>query len=297
MKTDSHLTRAYKKAKIVDIDENSNYIFFSDCHRGDGSLSDEFARNKTVYQFALEYYFKKGFVYVEAGDGDELWEHGRVRDIIRANLDVYEVIKKFFSRNRLILLYGNHNIYLKNKEYVARNYFSYFDEYNETEFDLLRGVEPCEALVLRYKKTGQEILAVHGHQGDFGNDQFWHLSMLSLKYFWRFLHAFGFQNPASPVKNVAKRHKIEKNFCKWIEENKIMLICGHTHRPKFPRSTDLPYFNTGCCIFPSSITGMEITSGNIQYVRWRMSANFEGVLRMERTVIRGPEPLEKFDIR
>jgi len=297
MRTNSRLSEAYKNARVEYFDDDSKYIFFSDCHRSDGSLSDEFNRNKNIYLYALEYYFKNGFVYVEAGDGDELWEHRKFKDIVNANHDVFEAIKKFFYHDRLIMLYGNHNVYLKNQEYVKNNYYYYYDEYHEMVFEFLKGIKPCEALVLKYKKTGQDILTVHGHQGDLPNDQFWVPSMLSLKYFWRFMHSFGFQNPSSPVKNAQKRHKIEKNYCKWIDENRIMLICGHTHRSKFPKRDELPYFNTGCCIFPSSITGIEITNGSVLLIQWKIRANRDGILQIERNILRGPEPLEKYDIR
>jgi hypothetical protein len=74
MKTEQRLTRAYKKAKIEYFDNQSKYVFFSDVHRGDDSVSDEFARNQNIYLHALNYYYKEGYVYIEAGDGDELWE-------------------------------------------------------------------------------------------------------------------------------------------------------------------------------------------------------------------------------
>jgi len=297
MQTNRRLTDAYNNARVEYFDDDSHYIFFSDCHRGDGSLSDEFARNKNIYLYALEYYYSKGFIYVEAGDGDELWEHRKFKDIINANTAVFEAIKSFYYHDRFIMLYGNHNTYLKNPEYVKNNYYTYYDEYNEALHDFLKGIKPCEALVLKHKRTGMEILTVHGHQGDLANDQLWWASMFSLKYFWRFLHAFGFQNPSSPVKNAPKQHKIEKNFNKWISTHRIMLICGHTHRPKYPKARDLPYFNTGCCIFTTSITGIEITGGIIQLVQWRTMVYQDGILHIERTVLRGPDPLAMFDIR
>ena len=297
MNTDQRLTEAYKSARVEYIDHGSKYVFFSDCHRGDGSLSDEFIKNRNIFLYALEYYYNNGFVYVEAGDGDELWEQPGFKVIRSAHADVFSMMKKFCRDKRLIMLYGNHNIYLKDQEYVKTNYYNYYNDYDELVYDLLEGIEPVEALVLKNKETGQEILAVHGHQGDFTNDQFWIPTMLSIKYFWRFLHAFGFRNPSSPVKNISKRHKIEKNFKKWISKNKMMLICGHTHRYKYPKTNELPYFNTGCCVYPSSITAIEIHEGNVQLVRWRVKANREGILHVERGILRGPDPLGKFDIK
>lgn len=297
MRTEQRLTDAYENARVEYIDETSNYVFFSDCHRGDGSLSDEFTRNQNNYLYAMEYYYQNDFVYIENGDGDELWEHPDFTHIKNAHVEVFEIIKRFFDENRLIMIYGNHNIYLKNQLYVEKNYYKNYDEYSEVFFDFMPGLKPIEALVLKNEKTGQEIFTVHGMQGDFPNDQLWFLTMLSLKYFWRYLHAFGVKSPTSPVKNIDKRHKIEKNYNKWIKKHKMMLICGHTHRFKYPKTKDLPYFNSGCCIYPTSITVIEITGGTIQLVRWKTRVNQDGLHYVKREVMRGPDPIEKFDIR
>jgi hypothetical protein len=121
--------------------------------------------------------------------------------------------------------------------------------------------------------------------------------MLLLRYFWRFMHVVGFQNPSSPARNQFKRHKIEKTYKKWIQNHKIMLICGHTHRPRFPKRNEIPYFNTGCCIQTRGITGIEIIGGQILMVDWRIRADEEGILHVERNIMRGPEPIERFDFK
>jgi UDP-2,3-diacylglucosamine pyrophosphatase LpxH len=297
MFTDRRLTEAYSNAKLEYFNNKSKYIFFSDLHRGDDSVSDEFCRNQSLFLHALDYYFNQGYVYVEAGDGDELWEYSKFKHIRLAHSDVFLVIKKFFDDNRLIMLYGNHNIYLKNENFVTKNYYTYYDEYNQDYHELLKGVKPLESLVLKNSDTGQEILVVHGHQGDFLNDQFWMVAMFFLRYFWRFMHVVGFQNPSSPARNMYKRHKIEKNYKKWIEAHKMMLICGHTHRPKFPKSEELPYFNTGCGIHTRGITGIEIVDGKILMIDWRILDDKDGILQIERHVMRGPEPIESFDFK
>lgn len=297
MNTDKRLTLAYLNAKLEYFDENSKYIFFSDIHRGDDSVSDEFTRNQNIYLHALNYYYHRGYSYVEVGDGDELWEYPTFKHIRLAHKDVFLVLKKFFDAKRLTILYGNHNIYLKSKIYVRDNYFTFYDEYNQERVKLFHGLLPHEALVLKHKKTGQEILIVHGHQGDFMNDQIWFINMLLLRYFWRFMHVVGFENPSSPARNLYRRHKVEKAYNKWISKHKRMLICGHTHRPKFPKTGDLPYFNTGCCIHTRGITGIEILHGKILMVDWRITADEYGVMRIERFVVRGPEPIDKYDCK
>lgn len=157
---------------------------------------------------------------------------------------------------------------------------------------MFKGITVPESYILKYKKTGYEFLLVHGHQGDLFNDKLWYLSMLSLRFFWRFLHILGFQNPASPAKNRIKRHKIEINFSKWIQKRKTAIICGHTHRPKFSDEDDVPYYNSGCCIHPRGINGIEIRDGKIMLVDWRVRPDKYGKLRIARKVIRGPVKIE-----
>lgn len=297
MFTKQRLTGAYKGATVKEFNEETKYVFISDHHRGDGSLSDEFTRNRNIFQYALDYYYQNDFVYVEAGDGDELWEYQDFKHIKNAHPGVFSTIKKFYDDDRLIMMWGNHNIYLKNPKYVAKHYYTNYDEYHDTFFDFLPNLKPIEALVLKNERTGQEILTVHGHQGDAPNDQFWRLTMLSLKYFWRFLHAFGIRNPSSPVKNISRRHKIEKNYSKWIAENKMMLICGHTHRFKFPKKNGVPYFNIGCCVYPTIITAVELIGEEIQLVRWHVQSEKDGNLRIVRQVMRGPVNVSEFDLR
>ena len=295
MFTDKRLLEAYNGATIEYFDDKSKYVFFSDIHRGDDSVSDEFTRNQHVFLRALDYYYSNEYIYVEVGDGDELWEYPNFKHIRLAHSDIFAVLKKFFDAKRMILLYGNHNIYLKSQEYVSKNYYNFYDEYNQEKQELFRGLTPYEALVLKNKDTGQEILTVHGHQGDFINDQLWVVSMFLLRYFWRFMHVVGFQNPSSPARNHFKRHKVEIAYKKWIKKHKMMLICGHTHRPRFPKGEELPYFNTGSCINTRGISGIEILEGKIIMVEWRIRADMEGVLQIERLIIKGPEPIEKFD--
>lgn len=297
MFTDRRLTEAYAGARVEYFDADSRYVFFSDAHRGDNSLSDEFARNQNTFLCALDYYYEEGFVYVETGDGEELWEHSNFKHIRFAHSEVYDVLKKFHDDNRLILLYGNHNMYLKDPTYLERNLYHFYDEYSEEYCELFEGLTAHEALLLKHRKTGQEILALHGHQGDFMNDQMWRFSMLALRYFWRFMHMIGFRNPASPAKNVHKMHKIERNYNKWISKHRMMLICGHTHRSKFPKHGELPYFNSGCGVHTKGITCIEIVNNEIMLVEWRIRTARDGILRVERQVVRGPQAVENYDLK
>ncbi len=297
MQTMARLTSAYHSARVEEFDANSRYVILSDCHRGDGALSDEFLKNKNVFVAALDHYWREGFTYIEGGDGDELWEHKDFRHVFKANRAVWTRIKPFHDAGRFIKLYGNHDMHLKFPEYVRRNLWTAPDPDTGDMVPFLHGLEPVESVVLRHRVTGQEILLVHGHQGDFANDQAWLMNMYSLRFFWKYLHAFGIKSPSSPVRNSFERHKVERNYVKWIRLNRIALICGHTHREKFPRDGELPYFNSGSCVYPSHITGLEITGDAITLVRWRVDANEDGLLQVARRVIAGPTPLASFDLK
>lgn len=296
MKTEKRLDNVYESAPVIEFGDNDKYIIFADVHRGDNSMSDEFAHNQNIYYYALMKYFEQGYTYIELGDGDELWEHSKFRHIRNAHSDIFYLLSKFYKKNKMIMLYGNHNMCLKSPSYINKNFYNYNDEYSDEERELFPNLKAYEGIILKYIKTGQEFLLIHGHQGDLMNDQLWKISMFSLRYFWRFMHIIGFQNPSSPAKNQVKRHKIEVNFTKWIEREKKPIICGHTHRPKFPKNADLPYFNTGCCIHPRGITGIEIAGGKIMLVDWRVRPNENGELRISKKIIRGPEPIEKYKL-
>lgn len=294
MSADKRLTQAYENATVRYFDENSKYVFFSDCHRGDDSVSDEFARNQAIVLSALRYYYNNEFVYVEAGDGDDLWQYQNFKYIRSAHMDVFTLLREFHKKDRLYMLYGNHNIYLKYRNYVKHNYFYFYDEYREKQEKLFYRLEPIEALLLKEKRTKQEILIVHGHQGDLLNDQLWILSMLAVRYFWRFMQLVGVRNPASPAKNSFKRHKMENKYTRWIKTHNRILICGHTHRMKYPKAHEIPYFNIGCCVHTKGITTIELEKNHISLIQWRMLADEEGIVRIMRKVIRGPEPIERW---
>jgi hypothetical protein len=50
-----------------------------------------------------------------------------------------------------------------------------------------------------------------------------------------------------------------------------MVICGHTHMPKFAADGATPYFNTGSGVFDGYITGLEILNGAIAPIKWLRS--------------------------
>lgn len=294
MKTSSRLDDVFRRAFPVPFDDESRFIFFSDVHRGDDSLSDEFGRNRAIYDHALDYYYNKGCTYVELGDGDELLEHPKFEHIHSAHVSTFALLKRFYDDGRFIMIFGNHDMQLSDPAYVKKNLYFVYDEYSESYEPLFPGIEIHEALVFKHRVTGQEIFAVHGHQGDLLNDQLWRVSFFTIRYFWRFMHVIGVKYAASPARNRYKRHKVERNYSRWNLRHNITIICGHTHRPKFPKPDEPSYFNTGCCMHPRGITCLELIDGQITLAGWRMHSRADGILYVKRTILQGPEPISNF---
>ncbi|MDZ7264357.1 MAG: serine/threonine protein phosphatase [candidate division KSB1 bacterium] len=287
------LTRVFETAKVIPYDDSSKFICFSDCHRGDNFWADDFAPNQNLFHHALNYYYKNGFTYIELGDGDELWENKSLEDIVIAYQHIFSLLKDFYERNRLYLIWGNHDNDRGQPKYFKRKSASFGSISDPKIISLFQEIEALEGLILQHSVTGQKIFLVHGHQGDFWNDDVWRLSRLMVRYVWRKLQIFGINDPTSPAKNFRKGIQIENKIIDWAAKQQQVIIVGHTHRPSFPiTSDDPPYYNDGCCIHPRSITGIEIEHNAIQLIKWCTRPNAEGLLQVTRELIAGPRSLD-----
>ena len=293
-RTRTRLDSVFEKAFPVPFDDSSKFVFFSDIHRGDDSLSDEFGRNKHIFYHALNYYYQNDFTYVEVGDGDELWEYPKFDVIRSAHTTTFEMLKMFYKDNRLILLFGNHNIHFRDDEYVKNTLYKVHDEYLGTQVDLFPGIKVHEALILSHRETNQRVFVVHGHQGGLFSDRLLPVQQFFIRFLWRYLHLAGVKHAASPASNRRKRHKVEKLYTKWNENHGIIIICGHTHRPKFPEPGEHSFFNTGCCMHPRGITCLELIYGKLVLVTWSVHAKKDGLLYVKRTAVKGPEPIRSY---
>ena len=295
MSTKHRLDKAYNTTKIIPFDDDSKFILFSDCHRGDNSFADDFAHNRDVYVNALTHYLEAGFSYCELGDGDELWETQKFDAIFQAHKDVYLLLKKFHDAKRLHMIWGNHDMVYKNPTYVKKNLSTYFDKETRGKVDLFPGIEYHESIRLEHKTTKQILFLTHGHQADWWNYIFWRWSRFLVRFLWKPLNLMGVSDPTSPAKNHKGLIKIEQRAKKWISENNnTFTITGHTHRPRFPQPGNIPFFNDGSCVHPRSITGLEIEKGTISLIKWHVSTNKEGILQITKTILEGPVNLNAY---
>ena len=289
MSSRKRLNRAYKQAKKVVFNDQSKFILFSDCHRGDNSFADDFANNRNIYFHALKHYFNEGFHYCELGDGDELWENLKFESLLNAHKNVYMLMKQFHEQDRLHMIWGNHDMVYRNSEYVDKHLSTYFDPKVGEEVELFCHLEYHEGIVLKHESTGQELFLAHGHQADWWNYLFWRWSRFLVRILWKPLNVMGIADPTSPAKNYKEMIKIERRIKRWIVENdNLLTIVGHTHRPRFPEPGDIAFFNDGSCVHPRSITGLEIENGAISLIKWEIATKDDGTLQIVRKLLEGP---------
>ena len=291
------LTAVFEAASEISFDDRSRLIFFSDCHRGDNSRTDSFARNEDLFVHALDYYHRQGFEYVEVGDGDEMWKNKRHDDIVRAHPRAFDMLHQFSRQDRLHLIVGNHDIRGYRHKKVEKS-----------------GVTAAEGLIFRHSGTGRRIFAVHGHQADFKSDALPILSRMMVRHVWRRLQLLDFESiwrhaHAIWHKINGRTHRAArrgflplwiskiaqfKSLCaerimSWAEANQQLVICGHTHRPMAPVYGGVPYFNAGSCVAPGMLTGLEIQNGEIALVKWSSPAG----TRIRREFLAPPRKLDQ----
>ncbi|SHG96906.1 metallophosphoesterase [Winogradskyella jejuensis] len=286
------LDKAYKNAARIPFNDSSKFILFSDCHRGDNSFADDFANNRNIYFHALKHYYNEGFNYAELGDGDELWENLSFSSLLYAHKNVYMLMKQFHDEGRLHMIWGNHDMVYRNESYVKKHLNTYFDPKTGENKDLFCDIKYHEGIVLEHSETKQELFLCHGHQADWWNYLFWKVSRFMVRILWKPLNVMGIADPTSPAKNYKELIKVERRTKKWITENdNLITIAGHTHRPRFPEPGDIAFFNDGSCVHPRSITGLEIENGAISLIKWQIATADDGTLKIVRILLEGPTKL------
>lgn len=286
------LNKIFKKSKKISINNNAKIVIMSDCHRGKGDNYDNFIKNKNIYESALNHYFNKGYTYIELGDGDDMWEVKNYKDIIEIHLDTFKTIKKFHDTNRLIMIYGNHDISKKYNKVLKKYFYKYYNSQTKKEEDLLNNIIVYESLILNY--NNYDIFLLHGHQVDFLNSTIWHISRFLVRYIWKILEFTGIKDLTSSAKNYEVTKRTEKKLNKWSIKNNKILIAGHTHRAIFPKIGQSLYFNDGSCIHPNGITCIEIENGNITLVKWEYKSNENNQIIIKRNILAGSESIIDF---
>ncbi|MBS7007097.1 metallophosphoesterase family protein [Anaerostipes sp.] len=288
------LDRVYAHAPVLSFDSGSKLVIMSDCHRGQGNAGDNFLANQAVCFGALEYYFNGGFTYIELGDGDELWENRKLKTIVEVHDDIFWMLSRFYKKKRLYMVYGNHDIVKRDKNYMNRHCGHYYCDCDRANQPLLPEITVEEGLVFRNSENGKELFMVHGYQGDFLNDTLWPLARFLVRYVWRHMELIGFLDPTGAGRPRKAKERVEKRLADYSSDRKQILIAGHTHRPAFSKPEEGFYFNSGSCVHPRCITCIEIEHNIISLVKWSVRSGEDRILRVEREVLEGPADLAEY---
>ena len=170
----------------------------------------------------------------------------------------------------------------------------------------------------RSAEGGGAILLIHGHQADPKCcGEIAAVSKFFVHHFWPDLQRCGIKDPTRAALNPGLCNEVDKRLHEWANHNDqgiAAIIAGHTHRAVFENLSlteqryleskvktdgvkinhqpDESYYNTGSCVHPLCVTGIEITLENgpcLRLVKWGQAT--EGhALTIQRTVLEETEP-------
>ena len=288
----SRLQKAFEGALRLPLNHDSKYVLFSDCHRGVGNSNDNFLKNQPLYTAALQHYFQTGFTYIELGDGDELWENRDFTAIIDAHSEVFRLLSRFYNRNRLYMLWGNHDIVKQKAAYTSQCLGTYpccccSNPSLENKL-LFPNMKYYEGIILEHNV--RNLFLTHGHQADLLGSTLWPLSRFLVRYVWKPLERYGMKDPTSAAINYSRKQKTEERLHAFAAQKDIILSAGHTHRPLLSE-TDPYYVNCGSCVHPYSITCLELEHMYIRLVKWKMTADTDMRLYVTKEDMREPVAL------
>lgn len=102
MDYDSQLNKAFEQAVHLPLTPDSKYILMSDCHRGNGTPTDDFLKNQNLFFTAMQYYYKAGHTYIELGDGDELWKAAACHKLLAFTVTPFGSCQNFIKKTAFI---------------------------------------------------------------------------------------------------------------------------------------------------------------------------------------------------
>ncbi len=208
---DDHLRRAKSVPLSPDL---GRFIILSDAHKWDRSAVDLFRNVERVYLNALKYYDERNFTLVLLGDIEE-----GAGDRLRHVLEKYPLTlasEAKFLPDRYLRVYGNHDHDWKK------------DEFRE-HLDAAMGtpVEVHPSLLI-----GDNILVVHGHEGDFFSDELHGFTQIVLRAFKKLFESLQ-GHSRTTAENSRLRDRRAKLLYKWGKRNGMLVVAGHTHSAYF----------------------------------------------------------------
>jgi hypothetical protein len=226
------LDRALNRARLagpLTLTQNSRYVIFSDHHKGERDRADGFKPCEASYLTALDHYFSENFNLIVLGDAEELWQNPLPR-VMESYPEVLKSEARYYP-DCYIRFSGNHDNAWELKDLVRQ----YLDPY-------FPGIEIRKELIFEFRDeldVQGEILLLHGHQGTLDSDFFDFIPPHILPYYHQFQNKTGL-GQTSPSQDAYDRSIQDNQMYTWAsQQDKLILIAGHTHRPIWGSMTHL----------------------------------------------------------
>ena len=295
------------KGLIVPFDaEKGRFIIFSDQHKGAKNGADDFMMSEHNYVAALTYYQLNGYHFISLGDCEELWENNII-SVKKNNTPSFDAEKKFIPANAFIKIFGNHDLDWANDPFASLwlkqiydqavvihegivletivknkklsifcthghqgdaqsdgNWFSkFFVAKIWAPLQMYLKINPNtpaydsqlktlhNSMMYEWAAAQKDLLLITGHTHQPVFESLTHLERL-----YRQLVITRKEQNEELATALEKEIQLRKWQATTISEDfQNMKTC---------------YFNSGCCCFSDGdITGIEITDGNLQLIKWK----------------------------
>jgi UDP-2,3-diacylglucosamine pyrophosphatase LpxH len=216
------LSALWDDSQILRLDTLENkYVIFSDTHFGDGGEADDFYNNRLALINALDYYRNLDYSLILLGDIEEFWQFDLDKIVIHYDEIIYSKVRGF-GDERVVRVYGNHD-------------YEWGGFVDPTKVESQKLNLAHEAIKMNDRAGEARILLVHGHQGTIDSDKYAWFSRFFVRIFKRiepiakFIGAYG--QTSATKSRIAKDY--ERTLYQWAKKEKVILICGHSHRAIF----------------------------------------------------------------
>lgn len=244
--------------------DSNKVVALSDWHLGAGTYDDEAMKNNLFLFQALKYYCDNDYKVIMLGDTFELARNKNIEDIKCVHDDLMWLFKEIYKKGNLIIVKGNHDAYLKEKNLEQR-----FDTYTKKNIEFLKGVKLYNSVLLNGK-----TLFVHGHES---NWKFHGIANRVTNFICRhdIFHSekWFVDDPTKTSLGYEKADKTDKIIKSYADKCEFVIIAGHTHSVKMMNN----YYNTGAGILNRCISCVEVIDNIPKNYKWSFVLDNENV--------------------
>lgn len=255
------IEKALKKGRSIEVNSEKIAVL-SDLHLGAGYANDNSLKNNLFLFNALSYYFENGYTVLLNGDTFEIAENPKIEYIKNVHEDIMWILGELYNDNRLVIVKGNHDAFLKNSDLYSRT-----SSYTKTIVNFLQGVRLYDYANINV--NNKKFCVMHGHQSNIAYTVFNRI-IVHLIGIWGFLERWALKDPTGAYGSFRDWSKEIKQFSDVAKKHGFTFICGHTHSVELGKEN---YYNIGSGVMSRCITCCEIINGIFIPYKWSYNTN------------------------